>query len=98
KGRISCAIDGNHTAQIAAQRGDRNVVANVEHGKLFGKIVPVRVRKHPLREVIRKTLGQEVMATQRLKRVMKNRSIATVLQPRQQLRERACRLIANSRE
>src|SRR6266478_1267036 len=38
------------------------------------------------------------MAAQRLKRVMKNRCVATVFQPRQQLREGACRLVADSRQ
>src|SRR5690348_341284 len=56
--RISCAIVGDHAAQVASQSRDRNVVANVEHRKLLGKIVSVRVRKHPLCEVVREPLGQ----------------------------------------
>src|SRR5713226_657827 len=73
KVRIGRAIIGNNAAQIATQRGDRNVVADIEHGKLFGEVVPVGIRKHPLREIVRETFRQEVMAAQRLKRVMKNR-------------------------
>src|SRR5260370_13683641 len=84
KVRIGRAIVADHTAQIPAQRGDRNVVANVEHRKLFREIVPVGVRKHPLGEIVRKTFRQEMSAAQRLKGVMKNRSVAAVLQRRQQ--------------
>src|SRR5207245_3587585 len=78
---IGRAIVGDHAAQVAAQRRDRNVVGNVKHSKLLGKIVSVRVRKQPLREVVRKTIGHEVMAAQGLKHVMKNGCGAGVIQP-----------------
>src|SRR5260370_23388363 len=95
---IRGTIVGNHAAQISAQRGDRNVIANVEHRKLFSEIVPVGVRKHPLGEIVRKTFRQKMMATQCLEGVMKNRRVAAVLQPRQQLRECASRLVADACE
>src|SRR5260370_12864577 len=72
KVRIGRAIVADHTAQIPAQRRDRNVVANVEHSKLFREIAPVCVRKHPLGEIVRKTFRQEMVAAQRLEGVMKN--------------------------
>jgi hypothetical protein len=51
-----------------------------------------------LREIIGKTLGEKVMAAECLVRVMKDGSVAAILQPHQQLRERTCRLVPNSRE
>src|SRR5882757_7641847 len=74
-----------HTAEIAPQCRDGNIVADVQRRELLRKVVPVRVRQHPLREIIRKPLGEEVMAPQRLIRVMEDRSVAATFQPREQL-------------
>src|SRR6266550_3190622 len=87
-----------NTAEIAAQRRDGNVVANVQRRELFGEIVPVCVRQRPLREIVGKTIGKKMMAAQRLKGVMKDRRVAAMLEPRQQLRECACGLVADPRE
>src|SRR6266849_8453761 len=87
-----------NAAKIASQRRDRNVVANVQRGELFRQVVPVGVREHPLRKIVGKALGEEVMAPERLIGVMEDGRVAAILEPRQQLREGACRLVADSRE
>jgi hypothetical protein len=73
----------HEAAEIAAQRGDGNVIANVERGELLGKVIPVGVREHPLREIVRKALGQEVMAAECLISVMEDGSVAAILKPGQ---------------
>src|SRR5580700_7032295 len=69
--RKRSAIIAHHAAEIAAQRGDGYVIADVQRGQLLRKIVPVGIREHPLREIVGKSFGQEMMAAQCLKRVMK---------------------------
>src|SRR5207302_5104653 len=98
KVRVGRAVVTDNTAEIAAQRRDGNVVANVQRRELFGEIVPVCVRQRPLREIVGKTIGKKMMAAQRLKGVMKDRRVAAMLEPRQQLRECACGLVADPRE
>src|SRR6266576_4888173 len=88
----------DEAAQIASQSGDGNVVANVERGELLREIVAVGVREHPLREIVGKTLGEEVMAAEGLKGVMEDGRVAAMLEPRQQLGECAGRLVDDSRE
>jgi len=85
-------------AEIVSQRGDGNVVANVERGELLREIVAVGVREHPLREIVGKTFGEEVMAAEGLKGVMEDGRVAAMLEPLQQLGECASRLVADSRE
>src|SRR5260370_18547019 len=51
---IRGTIVGNHAAQIPAERGDRNVIANVENRKLFSEIVPVGVGQEPLFSLVRR--------------------------------------------
>src|SRR2546430_1278669 len=95
---IRRTIFTDNTAEIAAQRRDGNVVANVQRRELFGKIVPVCVRQRPLREIVGKTIGKKMMAAQRLKGGMKDRCVAAMLEPSQQLRECARGLVADPRE
>src|ERR1700730_7873635 len=85
-------------AEIAAQGGDGNVVANVERGELLREIVAGGVREDPLREIVVKALGEEVVAPEGLKGVMEDGRVAALLEPRQQLGECAGRLVADSRE
>jgi hypothetical protein len=69
---ISGAIVADHSAQIGAQCGNRNVVADVQSGELFGEIVAIGVRQHPLGEIVGKALGEKMMAAQGLKGVVEN--------------------------
>jgi len=98
KVRVGRSVVTDNAAEIAAQRRDGNVVANVQRRELLGEIVPVSVRERPLREIVGKTLGKKMMAAKRLKGVMKNRRVAAMLEPGEQLRECARGLVANPRE
>ena len=51
-----------------------------------------------MREIVGETIGKKMMAAQRLKGVMKDRRVAAMLQPGQQLRECARGLVADPRE
>jgi hypothetical protein len=53
------------------------VVADIDAGQALGKCGLIQRRKYPLGEVVRKSLGQEVMAAECLDRVIKNRRIAS---------------------
>src|SRR6267154_249079 len=88
----------HHAAEIAAKRGDGDVVANVQRRQLFRQVVPVGVREHPLREVVGKSLGEKVMAAKCLIGVMKDGSVAAILESLQQIRESARRLVTDSCE
>src|SRR2546425_4030352 len=95
---VRLAIVADHAAEIAPQRRYGNIVADIQRGELLGEIVPVGVREHPLREVVRKALGEEVMTAQRLIGVIENGRVAALFEPCEQLCECACGLIADSRE
>src|SRR5580704_3658800 len=69
---VRCAELLHHPAQIAAQRGDGKIIANVERRELLRQILTVCVRVSPLREVIGKSFSKKMMAAQRLKCVMKD--------------------------
>src|SRR5580704_10770473 len=92
------AILADHPAEVAAQRRDGNIVANIQRRELLRKVVAVRVREHPLRKIIRKTLRKEMMAAQSLKRVVKNGRVAAMLETRQKFRERSRGLVADACE
>src|ERR1700676_2005820 len=92
------AIFADPAAQVAAQRRNRKIIADVERGQLLGQIFAAGVRVSPLREVIRKSFRKEVMDAQRLKSVMKDGGVATFLKPLVELGHRACGLISNTRQ
>src|SRR6516225_7124917 len=52
-----------HAAEIIAQSRDGGVIANVQGRELLGKRVAVGFREGPLREVVGKTLGKEMVRT-----------------------------------
>src|SRR5579859_411288 len=76
--RLGFTEIADHTTKIASECGNRGVVANVEGRELLGQVVPVRRGESPLREIVGKTLCEEVMTPQGLKRVMENGSVAAV--------------------
>ena len=92
------AVVGDDAAQIAAQPGNGKVVANVENGELLGKFAAVGGGEHPLREVVGKTLGEEVMRSEGLIGVMEDGGVAAVLETRKKFSERAGNLIADARD
>src|SRR5260370_40549638 len=79
----SSAEVAHNTAEITSQRRDGNVVAYVECRQLLRQAVAVVVRKNPLREILGKTLGEKLMAAQRLISVMEDGSGGTILKPTQ---------------
>ena len=88
----------HHAAKVAPQGSDRSIVANVESRELLGQIAPVRGGERPLREIVRKTLREEVMGPQSLKSVMKDGSVAAMLEAGQQFRKSSGRLVSDTRE
>src|SRR5260370_31221666 len=90
------AIVARNPAEIAAQRGDRQIVPDIQRGKLFGKIAAIRIRLRPLRKVIGKTFRQEMVAAQGLKRVVKDGSVGAVLESSEKFGDRAGRLVADA--
>src|SRR5437879_215564 len=90
--RVLVAIVTDDPAQVGAQRGDGDVVANVQGGELFGEGIAIGVGKGPLSEVVGEAFGQEVMAAERLIGVMKEGGIAALLEPGKQLRQSGGRL------
>src|ERR1700688_2829582 len=72
KSRVFGAIFADYAAQVAAQRRNRKIIADVERRQLLGQVFAAGVCVSPLREVIRKTFGKEVMDAQGLESVMKD--------------------------
>src|SRR6267154_4320466 len=87
------AVSAHHTPQVGSQLRDGQIVADIERRQSLRQFVTVRGGKHPLRKVIRKSFRQKVMASQRLKSVVKDRSIAALFQSLQKLRQRSCALV-----
>src|SRR5260221_4245833 len=96
--RVLVAIVTDDAAQVGAQRGDGDVVANVQGGELFGEGIAIGVGKGPLGKIVGEAFGQEVMAAERLIGVMKDGSVAALLEPGKQFRQSGCRLIADARQ
>ena len=91
--RVSAAKIPHHAAEIASQRRNGCVIANVEYRELLGQVIPVGRGQRPLREIVGKAFREEVVEFQGLKGVMKNGGIAAMFETRQQFREGTRRLI-----
>ena len=96
--RVSFAEIPDHAAKIASQGGNRSVIADVEGRELLGKVIPIHGGQRPLREIVGKTFGEEVMDAQGLKGVVKNGRVAAVFEPGQQFREGSSRWSSDARE
>src|SRR5690242_13630358 len=59
---IGVAIIRRDTAQIAAQRRYGQIIPNIEGRQLFRQIAVIGVGEHPLREIVRESFRQKVMA------------------------------------
>jgi hypothetical protein len=96
--RMLFAEVADHHAQIRAQRGDAGILANIECRELLGEGVAIGIGKNPLREIVGKTFGKEVMGAKSLKGVMKNGGIATVLESGEKLGKGHGRNVADASE
>ena len=85
-------------AEVFAKRRNRGVIANVEGGELLGEGIAIGVGKNPLRKIVGKTLGKKVVATEGLKSVMEDGSVAALFEPGEEFRESASGEIPDARE
>src|SRR5713226_9482949 len=53
---VGAAVIGDDPAKVAAQFGEREIVADVEGGEQFGELRAVGRGPHPLSEVVREPL------------------------------------------
>src|SRR6185295_2006609 len=81
--------------QIVAELRNRHIIANVDAGQTLRQLGTVYAGKHPLCKIVRKAFRQEMMPPQALKCVIKDGSIAGVLQASLQLFDRIGLLILN---
>src|SRR6266849_2556613 len=95
---IGVAIIRGNAAQIAAKRRYGQIIPYIQRRKLFRQIAVIRVRQRPLREIIRESFGQKMVASQCLKSMMKDRSVTAMFQPCQEFADRACRLTAEAHQ
>jgi len=75
-----------HT-QIGAQRGNAGIIADIEGRKLLSESVAVDTGKHPLRKIVGKAFGKEMVDAEGLKGVVENGSVATVLRVQREIRK-----------
>ena len=75
---------GDDAPQVGAQFGDRNIVANIDAGQSFRQRGLIQRSQGPLREIVRKTLGQEMVLAERLKGVIENGGVARLIEARHQ--------------
>jgi hypothetical protein len=78
--RLCLTEIADNTAQIAPERSNRSVIANVECRELLGQVIPIGGGERPLREIVGEAFREEVMDAKRLESVMKNGTVAAVFQ------------------
>src|SRR5262249_59626496 len=90
---MRCAVITDDAAQVGAQSGDGDVVADVQRRELFRKSVTIGVGEGPLREIVGEAFRQEMVAAERLIRVVEDGGVAALLKAGEQFCERRGRLI-----
>src|SRR5690242_11758683 len=70
-------------AKVAAQLSARNVIPNIKAPQCFRQLGTVACGQCPLRKIIGKAFGEEVMPVQALECVVKNRSVTAIVQAAQ---------------
>jgi hypothetical protein len=91
--------EGAHdAAEILAKCGDGGVIANVEGGELLGEGIAIGVGKNPLGKIVGKTLGKEMVATEGLKSVMEDGSVAALFESGEKFGEGTGREVPDARE
>ena len=96
--RMLFAEGADDAAEILAKRGDGRVVTNVEGGKLFREGIAIGVGKDPLGKIVGESLGKKVVAAEGLEGVVKDGSVAALLEPGEKFGEGASGEIADARE
>jgi len=75
-----------HT-QIGAHSGNAGIIADIEGRKLLSESVAVDTGKHPLRKIVGKAFGKEMVDAEGLRGVVENGSVATVLRVQREIRK-----------
>jgi hypothetical protein len=83
--RMLLAKVADHHAQIRAQSGDAGILTNIECRELLGEGVAIGIGKNPLREIVGKPFGKEMVDAESLKGMVENGGIATVLESGEKL-------------
>jgi hypothetical protein len=78
--RMLLAEIADHHTQIGAQSGNAGIIADIEGRELLSESVAIDTGKNPLRKIVGKAFGKEMVDAEGLKGVMENGSVATVFE------------------
>jgi hypothetical protein len=71
---------GALATQIGTQRGNAGIIADIEGRELLSESVAIDTGKNPLRKIVGRSFGKEMVDAEGLKGVVEDGRVATVLE------------------